>query len=320
MPRSAVRSREGARRRGEAARQELRRTLTRAPGYPVAATTARRDQRFGGGLLAGALAFRLFGALLPLGLLVAVLLGYAASDRAAVDEAADTLGIGRSVLESIAESSKLTGGTRWPVGAFAVIALLLAAFSAARAIRAAHSLAWTGGVERMQRPLAAALVLMGVLVVFAVVWWLLARARAELGIGGVILSVAAAPVFFAVWLGAAALLPHADAPWTALVPGAVIVGVGVQVLHLATVLFVAGRLERASATYGSFGAALTILVWLYVLSRVIVASAMLNAELWQRRRGGRTAGAPGTRRDPRGSAGSIAPPARPAAGPPMRRG
>jgi len=34
------------------------------------------------------------------------------------------------------------------------------------------------------------------------------------------------------------------------------------------VLFVAGKVERASATYGSFGAALTILVWLYVVSRV----------------------------------------------------
>jgi uncharacterized BrkB/YihY/UPF0761 family membrane protein len=299
-------------RRGEAAR----RALTRAPGYPVAATTVHRDRRFGGGLLAGALAFRLFGALLPLGLLVTVALGYAAAgNRGTADDVADALGIGRSVLESIAESSKLSTGTRWTVAAFGIVALLAAAVSAARAIRAAHSLAWTGGVERMRRPLWAALVLVAVLFVFAGVWWLLARARADLGAAGVVLSVVAAPVFFAVWLGVATLLPHGDAPWTALVPGAIVVGAGVQALHLLTVLFVAGRLERASAAYGSFGAALTILVWLYVLSRVIVASAMLNAELWQRRREARTAVAAALRRDPRGSAAPPCPAAPPAAGP-----
>ena len=91
--------------------------------------------------------------------------------------------------------------------------------------------------------------------------------------------------FFAIWLGVAALLPHADAPWTALIPGAALVAIGMQIIHLGTVLFVAGKVERASATYGAFGAAFTVLVWLYVASRVIVASAMLNAALWRRRAG-----------------------------------
>jgi hypothetical protein len=228
---------------------DLSRALARAPGWGSANAAALRDRRSGGGLLAGALAFRLFGALLPLGLLVALALGYAAEgDRTALDGTADTLGIGRSVLESIAEASKLSTGTRWTVAAFAVFGLVSSSVSAARAIRAAHSLAWAGGVERLRRPIAAGLVLIAVLVGFAGVWGGLAVARAEVGAAWIVLALAATVLFFATWLAVAALLPHGDAPWTALAPGAVIVAVGVQALHLATVLFVAERLERASAT------------------------------------------------------------------------
>ena len=55
-------------------------------------------------------------------------------------------------------------------------------------------------------------------------------------------------------------------------------------IHLGTVLFIAGRIERASETYGSLGVAFTLLFWLFVVSRVIVASAMLNAALAHERR------------------------------------
>ncbi len=64
---------------------------------------------------------------------------------------------------------------------------------------------------------------------------------------------------------------------------AVLVALGVQVVHLGTALFIGPKVERASATYGSLGVAFTVLVWLYVLSRIVVASAMLNAVRWERR-------------------------------------
>lgn len=87
-----------------------------------------------------------------------------------------------------------------------------------------------------------------------------------------------------IWLGVASLLPHGDAHWKALIPGALLVALGVQVIHLGTVLFIAEKIERASETYGSLGVAFTLLFWLFVISRVIVASAMLNAALALERR------------------------------------
>jgi membrane protein len=256
--------------------------LARVPGVLAAID---RDRRHGGGLLAGALAYRLFGALLPLSLLFAVLLGYAAAvDSDAPAAAGRAVGLRQALAGSLAESSKLSAGTRWVVAASALFALVFSATAAARAIRAVHTLAWEGGVRRLGRAVPAGLLLVGAVLAFLAVWGLVGSARAHLGVLGYVAAVAAVVPFFAIWLGLSWLLPHADAPWTALIPGAALVALGMQVIHLGTVLFVSGRLERASATYGSFGAAFTVLVWLYLASRIIVGSAMLNAALYRNRR------------------------------------
>ena len=44
--------------------------------------------------------------------------------------------------------------------------------------------------------------------------------------------------------------------------------------------YFAPRLGRSEETYGAFGTAATMLVWLYVLSRLITGAAFLNATLW----------------------------------------
>ena len=272
--------------RVEHARLRALELAPRAPGYEKAMEAFNRDRRSGGGLLAGALAFRLFGALLPFALLLTVLFGYAATvDPEAPAKAGEALGIGQTLLESVAESSKLSSGTRWLVVASALVALLWSATSAARAIRAVHSLAWEGRIARFPRPLQAALILIATIAGIGAAIGASSNAREELGTGGLLITVAALVAFFAIWLGASSLLPHGDAPWTALVPGAVLVALGLQLVHLGTVLFIAGKVERASDTYGSLGVAFTILFWLYMISRVIVASAMLNAALWAGRAG-----------------------------------
>ncbi len=274
-----------ARVRADHVRERALEIAPRAPGYVHAIGAVRHDQRHGGGLLAGALAFRLFGALLPLALLITVLLGYATSVNGdAGKEAGEAVGLGPTLLDSVGESAKLSSGTRWSVAAFAVVALLWSANSAARAIRAVHSLAWEGRVGRVRRPLPAALVMLAAIGAFAAVIAGAGKARAELGPGGLVISIVALFAFAAIWLLLEWLLPHGDASWRELLPGALLVAVGFQLIHLGTVLFVAGRIERSSETYGSLGVAFTMLFWLFVVSRVIVASAMLNAALAHARR------------------------------------
>ena len=256
----------------------------RAPGVAYALAAIGRDRQYGGGLLAGALAFRLFGALLPFTLLLAVMLGYAAStERDVTGDAADATGISEAVLLSVADSAKLSTGTRWVVSLGALLALVWAAIWAARAIRAVHYIAWSGGVERMGQPIQGALVLIAAIVAVVLVISGAAAAREALDTIGLLITIAVTFAFFGIWWWLEWLLPHADAPLRALIPGAILVALGIQVVHLGTVLFIGAKVARASATYGTLGVAFTVLAWLYILSRIVVASAMLNAARWERR-------------------------------------
>jgi uncharacterized BrkB/YihY/UPF0761 family membrane protein len=258
--------------------------LEQTPGAEPTLGTLERDRRLGGPLLGGALAFRLFAVMLPLSLLVAVGLGYATTvDRSAAGDAGEAVGIGKATLNSIAQSSKLSANARWLVAATALIALLYASFQAAKTVHAAHCLAWDGAVKKVERPLPAACLLVVAVVALGSVWLGVGAARQDVGSGGIAIAFLAVVPFSAIWLGVSLLLPHACTSWRALLPGALLVGVGLEVIHIGTVLFVAGRVQRASDTYGPLGTAFTILVWLFLISRVIVVSAMLNATLWNRR-------------------------------------
>jgi len=86
----------------------------------------------------------------------------------------------------------------------------------------------------------------------------------------------------ALWLAVSVLLPHADAHWRALLPGALLFALGVGLMHFATVYWFAPKLAKEGALYGSLGTAAVLLLWLYILSRIVVASAFLNATRWRR--------------------------------------
>ena len=97
-------------------------------------------------------------------------------------------------------------------------------------------------------------------------------------------TIALVLLYAAVALWMMNLLPHADAPLTALVPGAVLVALGVQAMHLVVALYLGPKLGRSSELYGSLGVATVILLWLYITARLLTASAFLNAALWERKR------------------------------------
>jgi uncharacterized BrkB/YihY/UPF0761 family membrane protein len=84
-------------------------------------------------------------------------------------------------------------------------------------------------------------------------------------------------------LAAMWLLPRRPTGVRDLLPGAVMVAVGVQLINIAVVFYFAPRLGRSEETYGAFGAAATMLVWLYVISRLVTGAAFLNSTLWLRR-------------------------------------
>src|SRR5262249_53906625 len=93
---------------------------------------------------------------------------------------------------------------------------------------------------------------------------------------GFIAMLADFAVYAAVWWLFTTQLPHGDAPYVALVPGALIFGAGIQALHLVTVYYLARRITSASELYGTLGVAAALLLGLFIVGRLIVVSAELN--------------------------------------------
>ena len=261
---------------------------TRSPGVDAAFVVQSRDRAVGGNLLACAIAYRLFLWFLPLSLLVAAALGFAqASSTTQPAELADDVGLARSVVTVVADAAAQAEGSRLPLLLAALTGVYLAGSAGAKTIVAVHRFAW-GMSPLGARPGPVASLAFTAAAVAVIGFTLGAQAlrRASPGVG-LTATLAIGLGFAALWLGASVVLPHGDAPWTRLVPGALFLGAGTQLVHLATVYYLAGKLQKSSELYGSLGVAATLLLGLYFLARLIVGAAVLNATLWEQSGRGR---------------------------------
>jgi uncharacterized BrkB/YihY/UPF0761 family membrane protein len=95
---------------------------------------------------------------------------------------------------------------------------------------------------------------------------------------GLGLILASSLAFVVLWL-----LPRAQAPWTSIVPGAVLTGVGMRLLGLAASTYFAYRLDHSNDLYGALGLAVVMMLFLFLVARLFVAAQFLNATLYRRR-------------------------------------
>jgi uncharacterized BrkB/YihY/UPF0761 family membrane protein len=276
---------EQTRARALAARAEAwRRRCERLPGAPLVLEVLETERRLGGVLIEAGVAFRFFLWLVPFGLVGAAVLSFWDEiDPGALEHEAKRFGITAAAAHSGARA--LENGSRGIVLVlvFGVAALFWFSLGVVRALVLAFALAWSAPRQRIRRPLHAIALFNGLfLVAFAAssgVAWL----REQIGAQALFGSLLSAALMICIALVAMWVLPHGDARLRDLVPGAVLVGVGYQVITVAVLFYFAPRLGRAEETYGAFGTAATMLVWLYVLARLVIGSAFLNAVLYARR-------------------------------------
>jgi uncharacterized BrkB/YihY/UPF0761 family membrane protein len=162
-------------------------------------------------------------------------------------------------------------------------AMVVAVRALSKSLRIVHLLAWRLPRRPVRNQVVMTLVgvgvIAGVVAVGVAAQWLRSRTPG----GGLSVSLVIGVGIAAAWMGVQLLLPRADdAPWTALIPGAIVVGVASQGLHAFTVFYLVGRVDRMTTTYGPIGVAVVALLWLFIWGRAIVGAAMLNATLWDR--------------------------------------
>ncbi len=68
-----------------------------------------------------------------------------------------------------------------------------------------------------------------------------------------------------------------------MLPGAALFAVGLEVLHAVIVYVITPWAIAKQGTYGALGVAAALLVGLFLIGRLVVAAAVVNATLWERR-------------------------------------
>jgi uncharacterized BrkB/YihY/UPF0761 family membrane protein len=235
---------------------------------------AERNRRVAASVLAGGLAYRLFLWLLPFGLFVGGALGFL--NAGSTEKAVSKGGLPGAISNAIGDASRSAHSNSWWLLAVGVPLLLWAGFSGAKAVQLVHSLVWDDP-PRKTKPLQASLAFTGVLLavwaIIALTWWV----RGDWP--GAIAPVLTFAPLTGLWLLVSLHLPHRDAPWKALLPGALLVGIGVPVLHELVLTFLVPKLEKSTSLYGGLGATTTVIFFIYLLATLVVMAPILNSSL-----------------------------------------
>jgi uncharacterized BrkB/YihY/UPF0761 family membrane protein len=273
-----------ARGRGEALLGQLEASRREHASIEIAFRWLLRDKEIAGGVLGGGLAYRFFFWVLALSLLLASGLGFAANAEADVDGATGETGLSESVQSTVATAALQSEDGRWWLLVLGIVFTLWFSLGLVRALRLVHSAAWRIAPQPLSHAPRSVAVVVAAPFAFAAVSALAGWVRAEVGgASGLAATLLTCLVFGLFWLWASAHLPAPDVPRVAFLPGAVVFALGVEVMHLMTVYYLADRLADQSALYGALGLAATLLFYLFLLGRGVVWSAELNAVVWERR-------------------------------------
>ncbi len=273
------------RERAERTRAGIEARRADSASIATAFEAVERDAQSGGGVLAAAVAFRLFMFLVPYAFVMVTGFGLA-STAAGQDpgDAARSAGISGLLASAVASTSTLSLVNRIVALVLGGVALALTARSLVRVLWIVHRLIWRVEPRRKPSPWSP-------LILVGFVTALFGFGDLTSWIGSQSLGLRILAFFMTIvisagaWFLASWLLPRDDCALWALLPGALIVGVGVGLLQILTITYVVHVVTRKSALYGAIGIALALLLWTYFAGRLLTAAISANASLWRHRMG-----------------------------------
>lgn len=292
---------ERARARVQAARAFGERSFEQAQRYQAvrsALESFANEQRSGAPLLAGGLAYRFFFWLVSVGLVTAAAASFwvRADGEQSLSDAGKSLGLTGIAARSAASAIEDGSQSRWYFLIAGLVLMVYFGTGGVRALRVAAIIAWRLEPIRLHKAFRASLLFTTVFGLGAGITILASWERHNSAALGLVVTVGGMIGYAALALFAFHLLPRRQhAGWLALLPGALLVAVGITAIHVFVVYYLSDKLERSPKLYGVLGASTVVLLALYLVARVIVSAMFLNATLERhsaRANGGDEASAP----------------------------
>jgi uncharacterized BrkB/YihY/UPF0761 family membrane protein len=245
--------------------------------------SGERQRRVAAMVLAGGIAYRVFFWILAISVLFSGVLGF--FDPEDVRTTLVDHGVGAWIADAATQLTHSADGDEWwllPIGCWLA---LWTGYTCSKAFVLAHATVWRLEPPR-PKPFRATLlfnvVTLGFILTMAAARWV----REQDDIAGLFTTIVVVAVPFVIWLFVSRRLPNNALVWFELAPGALLVAVGLEAMHLFTAYFLGPKLNGATELYGLVGIVTTLLFWLYLGGRLIIAGAALNAEFVETRRAG----------------------------------
>jgi membrane protein len=260
--------------------------LRRLPVVRSVLPVHERVSAVGGGPLSSSIALAGFLSLFPLLLVGVAVLGFVSAENTDfASEVVDQLGIEGRAAQEVTDAIDTAQGSRRAASVVGLIGLVWAGLGVAGALENALNATWQVTGRGFTSRLAAVVWLAGAGLLF-LGSMTLGPLLNELPGPAVVPTIAAGlvlDVLLFVWLFVA--LTNVDVPWRSHLPGALLGGVGLEVLKIIGSVFVPRAVASASALYGSLGVVFAILAWFALTARLIVYAAALNVVRYERDHG-----------------------------------
>jgi membrane protein len=238
-----------------------------------------------GNITAGAFTLALFISIFPLLILGTAVVGFlAANQDDFTNELISRIGLDGDAATTMRDAVTAASNDRHAASIVGLLGLAWAGLGVVTTTQALIDHAWGTrgrGVRDKGRAAlwlvgagAGMLALFGLTGVLTVLpWW-----AAPLGLLATVAGTVGLFLWTFWWLG------RRKVPWRALMPGALLGGIGVQLLTVVGAFYVPHAAGSSSGLYGSIGVVFAILAWLFILGRLVVYATLLNVELDYRAR------------------------------------
>lgn len=258
----------------------------RVPWLAPVITVHQRVGAVDGGPLAASLALAGFLSLFPLLLVGIAVLGFvSAGDIDFASQVVDDLGLEGEAADQVLSAIGTAEHSRRTASVVGFAGLVWAGLGVVGALEVALNAPWQVTGRGLTTRLVGAAWLLGAGLLFLgslALGPLLAVLPGPAAVSTVLVGFVLDVVLFA-WMFW--MLTNVHVPWRAHLAGAVVGGVGLEVLKLLGGVYVPRVVASSSALYGSLGVVFAILAWLLLTARLVMYAAATNVVRYETRHG-----------------------------------
>jgi membrane protein len=257
--------------------------FTRRWGW--ARTALRVHQRFSevhGGYLASAVTLAAFISIFPLLLVAIAVFGFITHGNPDFPrKVIEQLGLTGEAANSMVTTLGTASESRRAASIIGLVALLWTGLGLVAAIEFAFDAVWQVAGRGIKDKAVGLLWLVGSALLMAMSFLITGLLNFLSGWLTPLLLLVGLAFDLGLWLFALKVLTNRPLPWKALLPGAIVGAIGLEVLKALGALYVPHAVASSSALYGSLGTVFAILAWLFFFGELTVYAAVVNVIRWE---------------------------------------